>query len=150
VTLTQIPHCEVYNAQNGIRARASVVNLDNCLFQNNTVGMFFEEGTATIKKSVIRTSREVGIHALKSEITIKDSTVSENEWGGVLLDSRKACINNNNIYNNGQWELKLEGSDTSDLFTMPNNWWGSTDISKIRVVGPVEIKPILKEPIKTF
>lgn len=141
-------HCEVHNAQNGIRARASIVRMDNCLFQNNTMGIYFEEGAAIITKSLIRGSQEIGIHALKGEITIKDSTISENELGGILLDSAKANINNNNIYNNGQWELKREGSGISGNIT--NNWWGSTDIANIRVIGAVEIEPILKETIKIF
>ncbi|MBE7446434.1 MAG: DUF799 family lipoprotein [Planctomycetia bacterium] len=141
-------HCEIHNAQNGIRARDSVIHMDHCLLENNTLGMFLEEGTATINKSVIRASQEIGIHALKTEITIKDSTVSENELGGILLDSAKGYISNNNIYNNGQWELKSEGSKMSCNIT--NNWWGNTDITKIRTVGPVEIEPILQESIKTF
>jgi len=141
-------HCEVYNAQNGIRARASVVNIDNCLFQNNTVGMFLEEGTATVSKSIIRASREVGIHTLKSQITIKDSTVSENELGGILLDSAKGYMSYNNIYNNGKWELKVEGAKMPCNIT--HNWWGGTDTANIRIEGQVEIKPVLREPIKTF
>lgn len=143
-------YCEIYNAQNGIRARASVVNINNCLFENNTFGIFFEEGTATIEKSIVRASQKVGISTLKSEITIRNSTVSENELGGILLDSTKANIVYNNIYNNGKWELKLTISDTPGSFNVPNNWWGSNDIPKIRIVGPVEIEPILEKPVKTF
>lgn len=141
-------HCEVSNAKNGIRARDSVVTIDNCLFQNNTVGMFFEEGTATVSKSVIRASREVGINSKKSQITIKDSTVSENELGGILVDSSKVEIAHSNIYNNGKWELKVEGDKMPCNIT--HNWWGGTDTAQVRIEGKAEIKPVLKEPIKTF
>ncbi len=143
-------YCEVINAQNGIRARGSVVNVNNCLFQNNTFGLSFEGGVATIKNSIVRASRKVGISALKSEITIKDSTVSENELGGVLLDLTKAKIVHNNIYNNGKWELTLASPPTSGLFDVSQNWWGSEEISKIRLVGSVQIEPILRKPLKNF
>ena len=143
-------HCEVYNAQNGIRARASVVKINDCLFQNNSLGMFFEEGSVTIEKSIVRASQEIGISALNSEITIRNSTVSENELGGILLDSTKTNIAYNNIYNNGKWELKLTVSDTPGSFNVSHNWWGSKDIPKIRIVGPVKIEPILEKPVKTF
>ncbi|MHC4269254.1 MAG: GNA1162 family protein [Planctomycetota bacterium] len=143
-------YCEVSNARNGIRARGSVVSINNCLFQNNTFGVYFEEATATIKNSIIRASRKVGISVQKSEIIINNSTVSENELGGVLLDSTKADIVYNNIYNNGEWELKLVAPVTSGPFNVPQNWWGGGEISKIRTVGPVQTRPILKKAVKTF
>jgi len=143
-------YCEVFNARNGIRARGSIVNINNCLFQNNTFGMSFEDGTATIKNSIVRTSRKVGISALKSEITIRNSTVSENELGGVLLDLTKAEIVHNNIYNNGKWELKLATPPTSGLFNVSQNWWGGEEISKIRTVGSVQIGPVLEKPVTIY
>jgi len=54
----------------------------------------------------------------------------------------------NNIYNNGKWELKVEGAKMPCNIT--HNWWGGTDTANIRIEGQVEIKPVLKEPIKTF
>ena len=143
-------YCEVFNAQNGIRSKGSIVNINNCLFQNNTFGMSFEEGTATIKNSIVRASKKVGISALKSEITIKNSTISENEWGGVLLDLTKAKIVYNNIYNNGKWELKLATPPTSRIFNVSLNWWGGEGISKIRTVGPVLIETYFKKAGKNF
>jgi hypothetical protein len=143
-------YCEVFNARNGIRARGSIVNINNCLFQNNTFGMSFEDGTATIKNTIVRASRKVGISALKSEITIRNSTVSENELGGVLLDLTKAEIVHNNIYNNGKWELKLATPPTSGLFNVSQNWWGGEEISKIRIVGPVQIGPVLEKPVTIY
>ena len=139
-------HCEINNARFGIRVNVSKVNINNCLFQNNIWSIVFEKGTATIEKSVIRASQKVGISARESEINIKNSVISENVFGGILLNSTKAHIINNNIWNNGEWELKV--SDLSDSLKISQNWWGTKEKSKIRVVGPVEINTILKESIR--
>jgi hypothetical protein len=139
-------HCEIYDARFGIRVNVSKVNINNCLFQNNIWSIVFEKGTATIEKSVIRASQKVGISARESEINIRDSVISENVFGGILLNSTKAHIINNNIWNNGEWELKA--SELADSLKISQNWWGTQEKSKIRVVGPVEIKAILKESIR--
>ncbi len=143
-------YCEVLNAQNGITARGSIVNINNCLFQNNSSGMSFEEGTVTIKNTIVRASRKVGISALKCNIKISNSTVSENELGGVLLDLTKAEITHNNIYNNGKWELKLVTPPATDQVNVSQNWWGEEKVSKIRTVGSVQIGPVLEKRVKTF
>jgi hypothetical protein len=62
-----------------------------------------------------------------------------------LLQACDARIEHNNILNNGRWEIKI--LDDGNNLQVRNNWWGSHDISKIRLIGSAEVEPILKGPI---
>jgi hypothetical protein len=98
-----------------------------------------------ITDSVVRTSDKVGISVRGSTFTIKESVVAENGSGGILLAASRAEIQQNNLSNNGEWELKLQ--EDPGQVEAKKNWWGAKDSGKIRVVGPVEIEPVLKEPV---
>ncbi len=142
-------HCNFVFAKIGIKAIASQVAIDNCLFQNNEKSIYLiKKCNVAIEKSEVNGSLETGIYALNSDIIIRNSTITQNELGGILLDSTKATIAHNNIFNNGEWELKSKGTNVSDEHYIPYNWWGSKDVSNIRIVGPVEISPVLTKQIK--
>ena len=61
------------------------------------------------------------------------------------MQDSKARIERNNISNNGEWELKTLGD--AGQIEVKNNWWGTQDIDKVRVMGSVEVAPILKKPM---
>ena len=68
-----------------------------------------------------------------------------NRAGGILLAASEAEIQKNNIANNGEWELKL--LENHGRVDVKNNWWGSKESDKIRVIGPLDVKPVLEAPI---
>lgn len=138
-------HCVISGAEYGLRTFDSNVMVNRCLFQENDWALVLEGGVVQIEASHIRTSEETGLSAKKSKILLKSSVISENKSGGILLQASDARIEHNNILNNGKWEIKILGD--GNQVRVGNNWWGSNDPSKIRLIGSTEIEPVLKGPI---
>jgi len=138
-------HCVISGAEYGLRTFDSNVTVNHCLFQDNKWALVLEGGVAQIQESHLRTSEETGLSVKKSKILLKGSVISENKSGGILLQASDARIEHNNILNNGKWEIKILGDDNK--VQVRRNWWGSNDISKIRLSGSAEVEPILKGPI---
>ena len=66
-----------------------------------------EECRAEILNSLIRTSLKSGIAAHRTQLLIVDSVITENSFGGILLENCRVRITGNNILNNGEWEIKV-------------------------------------------
>jgi hypothetical protein len=140
-----LQHCQISSAEFGIRASASTVNLQNCIFQDNVWGLVIEEGKTEIHNSLVRTSSKIGIAARKAQLLIKDSVITENGSGGFILENSKAKIEQNNIMNNGNWAIKVVNS--SNGVKAANNWWGVDDPEQTEIIGRLTIRPILKKPV---
>jgi hypothetical protein len=145
LTANKLYHCKISDAEFGFRASKSQIFIQNCLFQNNVWGIILEEGTAEIHDSLIRSSEKTGISARKTRFLVKGSTITENASGGFLLEGVTAQIEKNNISNNGQWEIK---TDSTGSVQAANNWWGKENAAKSRIVGPINIQPVLNQPVK--
>jgi hypothetical protein len=63
-----LQYCQISNAEFGIRASGSTVNLKNCIFQDNVWGIVIEEGKIEIHNSLVRTSDKIGIAARRANI----------------------------------------------------------------------------------
>lgn len=141
----KLNHCKVSDAEFGLRASESTVSIRGCLFQDNIWGIVLEEGKAEILNSLIRTSGKTGLSARKSTLLVKDSTITENDSGGILLEGTEAQIEYNNVSNNGSWQIKI--LDKQSNVKAGNNWWGGEDTDQVKVIGPVQIEPVLKRPV---
>jgi hypothetical protein len=141
-----ISYCAISDAEFGFRASKSNVSIQNSQFQDNVWGIVMEESSAEISGSLIRTSQKSGIAARQARILVKDSVITENSSGGFLLESSQAKIEQNNILNNGGWEIKV--LDNKGKVNAVQNWWGSEDPIKNEIIGPVAVKPILTTPIE--
>jgi len=140
-----INYCTISKAEFGFRASKSKVSIQNSQFQDNFWGIVLEESRGEISGSLIRTSAKSGIAARKSQLVIKDSVITENSSGGILLEGSKAQIEQNNILNNGGWEIKV--LDNNGRVRAAKNWWGDEDPTKKEIIGPVALQPALKSPI---
>ncbi|MBW2441574.1 MAG: DUF799 family lipoprotein, partial [Deltaproteobacteria bacterium] len=141
----QITYCNVSGAEFGFRASKSRIAIKNCQFQNNVWGIVMEDSRGEIVGSLIRTSAKSGIAARKANLLVKDSVITENSTGGFLLESSKARIEQNNILNNGEWEIKV--LDKKGRVKAAKNWWGDKDPAKNEIIGPVAYQPALQSPI---
>ena len=63
-----------------------------------------------------------------------------------MLESSKAQIKQNNILNNGGWEIKV--LDEKGQVNASKNWWGNEDPAQKEIIGSVAITPPLNSPIK--
>jgi len=141
-----LSYATISNAEFGFKASGSNVKFQHCLLQENKWGIVLEETSAEIHDSLIRTSEKTGISARKSQLLVKGSTISENGFGGFLLENSTARIEQNNISNNGSWAIKVVQSPGPVGAT--NNWWGNKNFDpETMIIGPVEIQPILAKPI---
>jgi hypothetical protein len=133
------------DAEFGIRASGSNFSVQNCLFQNNVWGIVIDNGTAEINNSLIRTSKKTAIAARQARLVVKDSMITENNSGGFLLDNSQVRIEQNNILNNGGWGIKVLSNQGQ--VQAPNNWWGKAEPDQAEIIGPVNIEPVLPQPI---
>ena len=142
----KISYCNISGAEFGFRASKSNVSIQNCQFQDNVWGIVMEESRGEISRSLIRTSEKSGIAARKAKLVVKDSVITENNSGGFLLEGSKAKIEQNNILNNGGWEIKV--LDKKGRVKAAKNWWGDKVPAKKEIIGPVAYQPALKSPIE--
>jgi PKD repeat protein len=147
--------------------------VDSCLFQNNTFGLYFSInaynsvfignyiGTA-VYESIVKycefTENEIGIS--KSPInSIGDyyyNSVYNNKIGVNFGNYGTYTFENNNIYNNTDYNLKITGPDDQEV---KNNWWGTNDPIKINQsiydiyddisLGEAVYKPYLSSKVDT-
>jgi hypothetical protein len=143
---THINHCQISNAEYGLRVTEATVNLQNCLFQNNVWGIVIEQSKAEIHHTLVRASGKIGIAARQAQLLVKNSVITENGAGGFILEKSKASIEQNNIVNNGNWAIKV--ADTASKVKARHNWWGVEDPEQTEIIGQFKIRPILEKPIK--
>ena len=105
-----------------------------------------EESRGEISDSLIRTSAKSGIAARKADLSVKDSVITENNSGGILLEDSNVQIEQNNILNNGGWEIKV--LDEKGRVKAAKNWWGDPNPANKELIGPVAYQPALKSPIE--
>ena len=145
LTENKIQHCKISNAEFGLRASNSNLSIQNSLFQDNTWAIVIDEGSGQIYDSLIRTSQKIGIAARKANLNVQGSTITENNSGGILLEESQAEIKQNNISNNGVWQLKALGSNS--IVQAGNNWWGKETPDTTGIIGSANIEPVLTKPV---
>jgi len=141
-----LSYATISNAEFGFKASGSHVRFQHCLLQDNKWGIVLEESTAEIHESLIRTSEKTAVSARSSQLQVEGSTISENGFGGFLLENSTARIERNNISNNGSWAVKADRSPQP--VGAVNNWWGNNNFNpETMIIGPVEINPMLTKPV---
>ncbi len=146
LTENKISFCIISDAEFGFRAAHSNISIQNSRFQDNGWGIVMEECKAEILSSLIRTSIRSGVAAHNTQLLIKDSVITENGSGGILLENSQAQIAQNNILNNGKWEIKV--LDGNRWVQAAQNWWGNENPTERKITGLVAIQPALKAPIQ--
>jgi hypothetical protein len=141
-----ISYCTISDAEFGFRASNSNISIQNSQFQDNVWGIVMEESQGEISGSLVRTSEKSGIAARKAKLLVKNSVITENSSGGFLLEGSRARIEQNNILNNGGWEIKV--LDKTGSVQAAKNWWGNEDPAKKEIIGPVAFQQPLKAPIE--
>ena len=142
----KIRFCTLSNAEFGIRASQSNISIQNSRFQDNVWGVVMEACKVEILNSLIRTSIKTGVATHKTQLLIKNSVITENESGGILLENSQARIEQNNILNNGAWEIKV--LDGNGHVQAAKNWWGHENPIEKQIIGPVAVQPALRAPIE--
>ena len=123
-------------------------------------GIMFSRGSGgTVEECTVSLCLGRGIVARNSDPTITGTTVTGNDWGIKLSAGSKAKVHGNNIFQNGNSDLSLEGygPETVDV-DVSGNWWGQTNVAAVeeRILdglddpeekGIAVIEPILTEAV---
>jgi len=140
-----LQHCCISGAQYGLRAIASDLTMAHSQFRENGWGIVVEGGRAEVRRCLFRTATKSGIAAKNAELALTESTVTENEAGGVLLENTRATITSNNIANNGNWQLKV--LDARGKVSADDNWWGRKKPGDTEIVGNAHPGRALDKPL---
>ncbi len=140
-----LSYCEISRAEHGLRTSGASFSIDHCLFRDNGWGIVVDDGEASVKNSLVRTSEKAGISARNAVLSIAGSVVSQNQAGGVLIKDVAAEIRDNNIYNNGEYDFKTLSAE--EKIAIPGNWWGKSSPETPRIVGQVDIDPVKPDPV---
>jgi hypothetical protein len=136
-------YCEVSNAEYGLRMTSSEIVLDHSAFQQNGWGIIADGGQAKLTHCLVRTSEKSGVSARNCHLDIEHSIISENQGGGILLQGTQTRIENNSLFNNGEWDLKVMPGKIQ--VNAPNNWWGKA--AAPRIDGKAKTLPLRSDPI---
>ncbi len=129
----------------------------------NTAGIYITGGTPRIEGNLIvdNPAYEFGggirVDRAGTNAAIVGNTISNNINGIFLLEGAKPLITQNNIFGNTRFDLIL--FSTPNDVTVTNNWWGTTDESRIALkifdkardfrLGAAIFKPFLRSPVPT-
>jgi len=140
--------CEISRAEFGLRIMNDKTMVDHGLIGSNIWGIVVDGGNLEITRSIIRDSKKTGVAVRDGRLLMSESIIAENHGGGILLKNSSGKIENNNIVNNNEWELKI--LDNLQQVELSNNWWGSSNPEQIKVVGTVMPQNIRQEPLTFF
>ncbi len=116
-------------AYSGLQVHFCRARVTNSIFRYNVDGLRF----STVSLYAAGNSMYGNRHGLRyeergSEARLHHNDLRDNEIGifVVTRSENKARIEQNNITNNSQYNVKLGWQQPGDV-TLPNNWWGMSD-----------------------
>lgn len=144
ITQNQISGCNI-----AINLDMTTAEVTKNTLTNNNIGLNLVLGPAMAHAS--------GEFAKIPYANVHDNTMLQNSIGLQITPYDSSQVSNNNIYDNSQYDLKLQSA--SD-FTVANNYWGTTDTAVISQkifdnkndfnLGHVTVTPVLSQPISQF
>jgi len=143
----------------GLHAHFTRLTVKKSMFRNNTGGLRFRSGPVYLKDNLF-TKNYIGVRFLIGNPKIEYNNMINNRTGLFLTQqSETSNIRFNNISNNLEYDLQLGWMQEEDVY-IPQNWWGTTDLSKIRKktfdkdkdsdIGKVFFEPVLNKRVKVY
>jgi len=144
ITQNQISGCNI-----AINLDMTTSEVTKNTLTNNSIGLNLVLGPAMAQAS--------GEFAKIPYANVHDNTILQNSIGLQITPYEGSQVNNNNIYDNSKFDLKLQSA--SD-YTIANNYWGTTDTAAISQkifdfkndfnLGHVTVTPVLSQPVSQF
>ena len=142
----------------GLHVHDSTLTISGCTFTNELYGGIRGIGGEVEITGCTITGLEVGIRFWKGAPSIHHNNITRNGTGIFCRQGMGgAAICMNNIYSNSEYDIKL-GDLQKDDVDARRNWWGTTDINRIRgriydreregYIGRVVIEPVLNGEVK--
>jgi hypothetical protein len=149
--INKIEFCQFRHAFTGLQIHFSTVIVEGCLFVENNEGVRFGRAKLTLADNLIQENK-IGIRFTRMEgpVEIRRNQIKRNGVGVFLVPSGQnirdffqpgrggkawnvghLAIEQNNIYANYDYNLKLGAKQLWDL-NISGNWWGTINQEEIR------------------
>lgn len=138
-----LEHVEISNADIALNAFKSSAEVNGLVLDNNRWGIVTRDSELVVKNSLISHSHQVGISSKTTQVTLLSNYISYNKAGGAQFEGSEVEANNNAIFANGNWQIR--NLDSEEALNFGANWWGTADVDAIKLVGKVEVNPLLEK-----
>jgi hypothetical protein len=161
VNLSQSPgasfrFCRFTQADSAVHSQESTVDITECLFENNLVGIRFYASSIRIEYNLLqRNGTAIRFH-FGAPVIRRNEMVGNRRAFFITSFPRDFHIELNNIRPGGEYAVVL-GEEVPEDVAMPHNYWGPGDIAaieksffdgrRVEYLGQVQIAPILSAPV---
>lgn len=137
----------------GIHSHFTALTIVGCRFTDNGGGLRFRSGPLDISGSQFK-NNSIGIRSFRGIGRIRSSDISGNEIGIFIREKGASfAIENNNLYGNERYSLRL-GDFNREEVDARHNWWGGEnpaeeifDHEDESYIGRVHYEPVLPDPV---
>jgi hypothetical protein len=139
----QLDYVDIDQADIALNAFKSKAEITGLQLEDNRWGIVAQDSDLKIENSLIRHSQHVGISSRNSQINLQSNYISYNKTGGAQFEASEVAASNNAIFANGKWNIR--NLDTDSILQLGNNWWGTATTEEIKVIGNVNMEPLLEK-----
>lgn len=148
-------NCDFEYAIMGIHSHFAQVQVKNCTFRNNESGFRFRGGPVEVSNSLFE-HNTFGLVSYLVKARVIDNRITANDIGFLVRSEKDGGlkINNNNIYDNIRYNLRMGDFNTGTFVDARENYWGKNGPEKIhdeRVepdIGIVYYEPYVEKPFE--
>jgi len=146
--------CIFENATWALHVHFTRLKVEGCTFINNYGGMRFRSGPVEITRSSFR-ENDIGLRSTAGSALIEGNSITANRIGIFVREQGRLSIRKNNIFANGEYNMRLGDFNEADVDAR-DNWWGNDspadrifDAATEPGIGTVHYEPYAQQPFMT-
>ena len=98
--------------------------------ENSNYGIYISNhDDVTISGCTISGFYEEGLYIYDSSVMVENSTITDNGTGIFVNESSSSIFNNNNIYSNNQYDVRIDDNMNGEPIDFKSNYWGEETTS---------------------
>jgi len=151
---SEFANCHFENATWALHVHFTRLKVEGCTFMKNYGGMRFRSGPIEITHSSFR-ENEIGLRSTAGNALITENSMTANRIGIFVRERGSLSIKKNNIFDNGEYNIRLGDFNEEDVDAR-DNWWGNVspadtffDARKEPGIGTVNYEPYARQPFIT-
>ncbi len=150
-------YCRFSQADSALHSRDSVVYVEQSLFEDNLVGIRFNNTELLAEKNLLRRNGSAIRFHFGAPVICLNQIVDNLRGVFITSHPREVRIENNNILRSREYSVVF-GEEVPHDVSLPRNYWGSTDPAEIEAgffdgrregyLGKVDYLPLAPEPVE--
>jgi parallel beta-helix repeat protein len=152
---SEFANCIFEKATWALHVHFTRLKVEGCTFMKNYGGMRFRSGPIEVTHSSFR-ENEIGLRSNAGNALIAENSITANRIGIFVRERGSGLsIKKNNIFANGEYNIRLGDFNDEDV-EAKNNWWGNVSpadmIFDARIepgIGLVKYEPYARQPFIT-